>query len=76
MSIEINGGEFTEAQLRYFFYRTFWKQTVDANLNTVPGCEQAATAAVDALVWLDNGSDIQAELKRFERSKMAQARTK
>ena len=28
-------------------HRVFWKQTTDANLNTVQGCEQAAKVATD-----------------------------
>lgn len=45
----INGVKLTEGQLRYLLYRKFWKHTADINLNTVPGCEEAASHAVDML---------------------------
>lgn len=51
--ITINGLPLTHGQLRHLIYRALWKQTVDANLNTVDGCDQAATVIVDNLSWLD-----------------------
>jgi len=50
--VTVNGLPLSLGQLRHLLYRVFWKQTSFANLNTVQGCEQAATVAADYLSWL------------------------
>lgn len=47
--VTINGLPLTLGQLRHLLNRVFWKQTKDADLNTIPGCEQAATVVADYL---------------------------
>ena len=45
--------ESLEAQLsKERLHRVFWKQTIDANLNTVQGCEQAARVTCDYVWWV------------------------
>lgn len=34
-------------------YRVFWKRTINANLNTVPGCEQAARVMYEYVLSLE-----------------------
>jgi len=64
--MKINDLEITEAQLRHFLYRVFWKNTVNANLNSDEGCKQAATVAVDWLMRIESDWIMYGELERFD----------
>lgn len=69
--ITVNGLGLSEGQMRYRLSRLLWKQSVDANLNTVDGCEQAATLITNYLCDLDWRWEIPAvELPPWEKRKV------
>lgn len=56
--VTINGLPLTTGQLRYLFSRLFWKHAIDADLNTVDGCDQAGSLAAEFLTFLDQDADV------------------